>query len=144
MKKDMPLEGLRWSRDSGSALYDTPQTAVLGRAGGVIHVYFLHYQSFEEGVSAWKRRVRRIQWNNIFVVLSEKDGCTKMCLEEFEHLSYESKVALTHVEYPDITCGFYVKGYENCNELGNIMDFKGFWGQKVYDQFDWVKFLNQK
>ena len=34
MKKDMPLEGLRWSRDSGSAVYDTPQTAVLGRAGG--------------------------------------------------------------------------------------------------------------
>ena len=25
MKKDMPLEELRWSRDSGSALYDTPQ-----------------------------------------------------------------------------------------------------------------------
>ena len=37
MKKDMLLEGLRWSRDSGSALYDTPQTDVLGRAvvGGV-------------------------------------------------------------------------------------------------------------
>ena len=34
----MPLEGLRWSRDSGSALYDTPQTAVLGRAGGVKRV----------------------------------------------------------------------------------------------------------
>ena len=34
MKKDMPLEGLRSSRDSGSALYDTPQTAVLGRAVG--------------------------------------------------------------------------------------------------------------
>ena len=30
----MPLEGLRWSRDSGSALYDTLQTAVYGRAGG--------------------------------------------------------------------------------------------------------------
>ena len=38
MKKDMPLEGLRWSRDSGSALYDTPQTAVLGRAGGASSV----------------------------------------------------------------------------------------------------------
>ena len=35
MKKDMPLEGLRWSRDSGSALCVTPQAAVLGRAGGV-------------------------------------------------------------------------------------------------------------
>lgn len=36
MKKDMPLNGLRWSRDNGSALYDTPQTAVFGRAGGKI------------------------------------------------------------------------------------------------------------
>lgn len=35
MTKDMPLEGLRWNRDSGSALYDAPQMAVLGRAGGV-------------------------------------------------------------------------------------------------------------
>ena len=34
MKKYMPFNGLRWSRDSGSALYDTPQTAVFGRAGG--------------------------------------------------------------------------------------------------------------
>ena len=30
----MPFNGLRWSRDSGSALYDIPQTAVFGRAGG--------------------------------------------------------------------------------------------------------------
>ena len=27
MKKYMPLEGLRWSRDSGSALCDTPQNS---------------------------------------------------------------------------------------------------------------------
>ena len=40
MKKDMPLEGLRWRRDSGSALYDTPQN---GRSrtgwGGVSQTY---------------------------------------------------------------------------------------------------------
>ena len=41
MKKDMPLEGLRWSRDSGSALYDTPPN---GRSrtgwGGEFSVFF--------------------------------------------------------------------------------------------------------
>lgn len=43
MKKNMPLEGLRWSRDSGSALYDTPQTAVLGRVGGdTLGIYIIH------------------------------------------------------------------------------------------------------
>ena len=48
MKKDMPLEGLRWSRDSGSALYDTPQTAVLGRAGGgdFKYTYTMFFHNF--------------------------------------------------------------------------------------------------
>ncbi len=34
MKTYMPLDGLRWSRDSGSAHCDMPKNAVLGRAGG--------------------------------------------------------------------------------------------------------------
>ena len=33
MKKYTPLDGLRWSRDSDSALNNMPQTDVLGRAG---------------------------------------------------------------------------------------------------------------
>ena len=36
MKKDMPLEGLRWSRDSGSALYDTPQNGRSRTGWGVV------------------------------------------------------------------------------------------------------------
>ena len=43
MKKDMPLEGLRWSRDSGSALYDTPQNgrSRTGWGGYLINFPFL-------------------------------------------------------------------------------------------------------
>ena len=33
MKKYTPLDGLRWSRNSDSALNNMPQTDVLGRAG---------------------------------------------------------------------------------------------------------------
>ena len=37
MKTYMPLDGFRWSRDSGSALNNMPQTDVLGRAvGGIV------------------------------------------------------------------------------------------------------------
>lgn len=106
-------------------------------------MYFLHYQSFKEGVEAWKRRVARIHWDNIFVVMSEKDGCTLADLQEFEQLAFKNKVAFTHVEYPQLTCGCYIKGYEHDQELGNIMDFKGRFGAKVYDQFDWVTFFNR-
>lgn len=38
MKKDMSLEGLRWSCDSGSALYDTPPNgrSRTGWGGGTV------------------------------------------------------------------------------------------------------------
>lgn len=41
MKKDMPLEGLRWSRDSGSTLCDTPQNgrSRTGWGGEKIRLY---------------------------------------------------------------------------------------------------------
>ena len=42
MKTYMPLNGLRWSRNSGSANCDMPQSAVFGRpgGGGVEKVFF--------------------------------------------------------------------------------------------------------
>ena len=43
MKKDMPLEGLRWSRDSGSALYDTPQNGRSRTGWGVKTDNFYQY-----------------------------------------------------------------------------------------------------
>ena len=44
MKKDMPLEGLRWSRDSGSALCDTSQNSRsrTGCGGGKL-MYAYHF-----------------------------------------------------------------------------------------------------
>lgn len=41
MKTYMPLNGLRWSRNSGSANCDMPQSAVFGRPGGGSS-YYIH------------------------------------------------------------------------------------------------------
>lgn len=38
MKTYMALDGLRWSRDSGSANCDMPRSAVFGRSGGGIYI----------------------------------------------------------------------------------------------------------
>lgn len=115
-----------------------------GLLGGEVRVFFLHYPSYEEGVKAWKKRAERIHWDNLYIVLAERDGCKYQDLQEFEKLTFNNKIALTHVEYPKLTCGFHIKGYEHDYELGNIMDFKGRFGAKIYDQFDWVTFLNRK
>ena len=44
MKTYMPLNGLRWSRNSGSANCDMPQSAVFGRPGGG-NVYATNYKN---------------------------------------------------------------------------------------------------
>ena len=49
MKKDMPLEGLRWSRDSGSALYDTPQNGRSRTGWGYFACYgVLGFDAFDD------------------------------------------------------------------------------------------------
>ena len=50
MKKDMPLEGLRWSRDSGSALCDTSQNS-RSRTGWGGNICFFRYEFLVLGVS---------------------------------------------------------------------------------------------
>ena len=39
MKTYIALDGLRWSRDSGSANCDMPRSAVFGRSGGSTYPY---------------------------------------------------------------------------------------------------------
>lgn len=41
MKKYMPLEGLRWSRDSGSTLCDTPQNGRSRTGWGVLYLVLM-------------------------------------------------------------------------------------------------------
>ena len=65
MKTYMPLNGLRWSRNSGSANCDMPQSAVFGRpGGGVIFVKIfavnLHMKNKYCGESYTQDMVRMI------------------------------------------------------------------------------------
>lgn len=50
--------------------------------------------------------------DNLFIVLSEKDGCSMADLEKFDHMSFNDKVAFIHIEYPSLTNGYHIKGYK--------------------------------
>ena len=62
---------------------------------GDVKIDFIHYDSFEEGVYKWEERKGRINWNNMFIVGSEKKGCTYETIREFEELPYKNKVIYT-------------------------------------------------
>jgi Exopolysaccharide biosynthesis protein len=111
---------------------------------GDIKINFVHYDTFEEGVRKWEERKNRINWDNLFIMGTDKDGCTYETIQRFEKLPYKNKVIFTHINYPEFPSAFYIKGFEDRSELGVITFFKKqFLKRRYLDDFDYVKFLNR-
>lgn len=89
---------------------------------GDIKIYFMHYKDKDEAIEAWERRKNRINWNNIWVIFTDRDGCTKDDLLSFDALPYNHKVVFTNKVYSDIKSSFYIRGFEKENEVGILSD----------------------
>lgn len=110
---------------------------------GDIEIHFIHYHTFEEAAGKWEERKKRINWNNLFIIGTDKDGCTYETIRDFEQLPFKNKVIFTHVKYPELPSAYCIKGFEGEKELGCITDFKNQSQKRRYlDDFDYVKFLN--
>lgn len=115
----------------------------IGLLDNRIHLNFMHYKTFNEAVEAWNRRKIRIHYDNIFVVLVVRDGCSQEDIQKFDKLPFKHKIALVNRPYKDIKHYYVIKGYENEKELGLITEYSNVFGKKKYDEFDWIHFLNQ-
>lgn len=107
-----------------------------------IKIYFVHYKNNEEAREKWNQRKNRINEKNIYVMMCERDGCTYDNLKEFDKLPYKNKVVFTHIKYPQIKSSYYIRGFENENELGDIIAVMPHSIKRYYDQFnyaDWLK-----
>lgn len=107
-------------------------------------IHFVHYATFEEANKKWKERCERIDLNNLYIMMSDRDGCTAEDLVKFDNLKCENKVAFVHKLQPEISSSWYVKGYEEAGEVGNIFKWKGLFGKRLWDDcdFDFADFIN--
>ena len=109
-----------------------------------IKIYFVHYKSQQEALDKWETRKKRINFDNLFFMFSDKDGCTYEDLVEFDSLPYKNKVAFTNKRYKELKSCFYIKGYEKEESAGELYKFTSkYLGRKGYDQFNFVKWLNK-
>lgn len=136
------VDNLKWYMDQELTEVKDVDNCPVGLLND-IKIYFVHYNGFEEGKLKWEERKTRINWDNIFIVGSEKDGCTYETIKKFEQLPYENKVIFTHTEYPEISSAYCIKGFEEKEELGTITNFNNKILKRRYmDEFDYVDFLN--
>lgn len=110
-----------------------------------IELHFLHYKTFDEANEKWETRKARLHMDSLYVIW------TFMGMEPNEelyiraqNLPVKNKVLFVNhpvnqEKYPDF---FYIKGFENqvgTGLLGNFMNLKG---ERYYDQFDYVEWIN--
>lgn len=109
-----------------------------------ITLHFMHYHSEQEAREKWQERLKRLNLDNLFIMMTDRDGCTEQDLKNFDRLPFENKVVFTHKPYPEIRSSIYIKGFENQNQVGDLFEFSGWNGKKYYDQFDYVAWFNSQ
>jgi len=108
-----------------------------------IKIYFMHYKSFAEAKDKWEERSKRIDLSDIFVMMTDRDGCTYEQLKKFDNLPYEKKVVYTCKPYPEIKSSYYIPGFEEQGEVGILSDWKPqFWRRRWLDDYDYVSVMN--
>lgn len=109
-----------------------------------IQLYFMHYDSFEEAKEAWVRRSKRVNLSNVYLIMTDKNGCTYEQIREFEELPIKNKVIFTHREYKEFPSTYYIPGFEDQKEVGILSDWKPqLLKRRWLDDFDYVSFFNQ-
>ncbi len=128
---DQPLQFIKTENHYPVALLDD------------IKIHFMHYHSEQEAEEKWQSRMARVNWDNLFVMMTDRDGCTYEDLKAFEQLPYKNKVVFTCRSYPEFKSAFCIQGFEKQSQVGDLFAFEGLLGKKYYDQFDYVQWFNQ-
>lgn len=108
-----------------------------------IKIHFLHYRNFNEAKKKWNARKLRINWDNIFVIMSDRDNFSPELINDFLELPYK-KVLFSHKDY---SCDeiVFVERDKNKNEVDDLTKYFNFSGTKTYEYyFDFDKWLTGK
>ncbi|MDE6474829.1 MAG: DUF1919 domain-containing protein [Clostridia bacterium] len=73
-------------------IFDASYGGVVGILNNEIKINGIHYKTFEELKNKWNERKMRVNYNNIFIIGSYRDGCTDELVERFCALPYKNKV----------------------------------------------------
>ena len=115
----------------------------VGVLGGDVRIHFLHYNSFDEAFAAWERRKQRINYDKIFVIITDRDGFEDHMLEQLDLISYP-KVFFSHKK-PQNDYTVFIKCDRRKKTVGDLTRFVNLRKVRKYEYyFDMNKWLTGK
>lgn len=90
----------------------------IGLLDNQLEIHFLHYKSEQEAEKNWKRRLERVDLNNLVVLGTQLDLCTESDITDFDRLPFENKYFLTRSNL-DLRSVQFVKEFANNPKIGD-------------------------
>lgn len=111
---------------------------------GDITIHFTHYHTEEEAAQKWAERSARIDRDNLFVFLEERDGLTREDMLQLGRIHARGLVIFTANAYPDIPYALQIPKYASDGEVGNVLAKSYLDDSREYEKyFDFVKWFNE-
>ena len=137
------LERLDYFLEADLTQTDSGENFPVGKLGNELTLYFVHYKSFKQAKEKWITRCKRINKENMFFIMIDRDGCTLDIAKRFDSLPYKHKVILTYREIPYVSCAFVNPNWEDNGQTRVLTKYLSkFTGKRFIDEFDYVSFLN--
>ena len=108
-----------------------------------IKLYFNHYKTNEEAREKWEERKARMNMDNLFILMCDRDGITEDDMRKLETVNCKNKVVLTAKEHPEIDFAFQLPEYANEEFVGYYLGKNAITDKTIVEKhFDFVKWLN--
>ena len=113
-----------------------------------IYVFFNHSDNKDEAAADWYRRVKRINYDNIYIIAYDQFSRSEECLTEeeirrFGAIECRNVAVLSEQNYPDIPYVVTIK--KNDLGLGELYFDQDKYGVRTFERhFDYVSFLNKR
>lgn len=112
----------------------------VGVLGDDVEVQFLHYKDAAEAEDKWVRRVKRINFDNLFFIYSDaEEDFKEELLHKYQRLPFEHKIFFSTKPRSEFGPSVVVAEYENAPHVGNSTR-----NRKYEKHIDIIKWLNRE
>ena len=109
-----------------------------------IRIDFIHYKTFQEAKDKWEIRKKRIHYEKLFFMMTDRDGCTDAQMRLFDSLPCQGKLIFTCKEHPEIGSAVWCSEFSEKTEVPVLTEYRNLRGERLYDRyFDFVRWLNE-
>lgn len=112
---------------------------------GDITIYFNHYKTNEEAQKCWDTRKKRINYDNLFLIMYDKDGLTEEYLEKLKTIKCRGKIVISNKKYRSMDYVIRIPANMDNIETRYRLDINKWTGKRKFEEkFNYVKWINKE